>query len=213
METAKPYDILVTDSPDWPLVVVSYSSEGLEPHWAELELTLTEWVRSQVDDQILVTVVTDQKVKNGDTNRFQKIELDRFGLLLDTYARVTKPDEVAALSSLYSLVIDPETGRAEPLPNVGDRYWCLPLVSTESGPKKFKKKPVVIEACRWTGENRSVLADFMDPNQVTFSGRFLYIETLEGKMAASPGDWVIKGLNGEFYPCKPDIFEKSYDGV
>lgn len=55
---------------------------------------------------------------------------------------------------------------------------------------KFQKKPVIIEAYQTDVD--------------------IYIDTLEGKMHASPGDWIITGVNGEQYPCKPDIFEKTY---
>ncbi|PRS47537.1 hypothetical protein [Bacillus sp. MZGC1] len=58
---------------------------------------------------------------------------------------------------------------------------------------KYRKKPVVVEAYQIDKE--------MD------------IETLEGTMKASPGDWIIKGVHGEIYPCKPDIFEKTYEKV
>lgn len=208
----RPYDILVTDSTDWPLIVVSYSPEGLEPYWTELELALTEWVRSQEDDQKKFTVVTDQKVKNGNTNRFQRIELDRFGLHLDTFARVTDPADVGAISSLYLLLVDTD-GVAWPLLPTGGHYQFLPEVSHDIGPRKFRKKPAVIEACRWDGTNQDTIIGFVGPHFASFSGQFLYIETLEGRMAANPGDWIIKGLKGEFYPCKPDIFARSYEEV
>ena len=61
--------------------------------------------------------------------------------------------------------------------------------------EKYRKKPIVIEAYRY---------DLTYPTQ---------IETLEGVMTVSPGDWVIKGVNGELYPCKDDIFKKTYDKV
>ncbi|WP_339182868.1 hypothetical protein [Paenibacillus sp. FSL R5-0701] len=74
---------------------------------------------------------------------------------------------------------------------------------------KFRKRPVVIEAIQWTGENLDEVAD-MDLNYEIRDGMIL-IPTLEGTMVADHGDWIIKGVNGEFYPCKPDIFEKTYD--
>lgn len=61
---------------------------------------------------------------------------------------------------------------------------------SQSKKRKFIKKPVVVEAYQVDKE--------------------MYIETLEGTLKASPGDWIIKGVNGELYPCKPDIFEKTY---
>jgi hypothetical protein len=78
----------------------------------------------------------------------------------------------------------------------------------------FQKKPVVIEAEQFTLENADIVLDFITCNRVpTFDSDgapILLIQTLEGKMVASLGDWIIKGVKGEFYPCKPDIFEQTY---
>lgn len=80
---------------------------------------------------------------------------------------------------------------------------------------KFRKKPVVIEAVRWMGFNSAEIAAF-DP-AVQFEGSdsdlVAVIPTLEGNMRASVGDWIIKGVKGEVYPCKPDIFDATYDRV
>lgn len=86
---------------------------------------------------------------------------------------------------------------------------------------KYRKKPVVIEAVHydWDEDNVSAMdevqdavADFMECN-VTVVGDILEIETLEGTMDAVKGDYIIKGVAGEFYPCKPDIFAKTYEKV
>ena len=79
---------------------------------------------------------------------------------------------------------------------------------------KYKKKPVVIDAFLWKNkpcfpkefENLHPIARITDDEK-------LAIETLEGIITASDGDYIIKGVNGEFYPCKPDIFEKTYEEV
>ena len=77
----------------------------------------------------------------------------------------------------------------------------------------FRKKPVVIEAIRWNGII-STLGQFLDKTPATLlSDGTLIIPTLEGDMKASQGDWIIKGIKGEFYPCKPDIFEATYEPV
>lgn len=83
---------------------------------------------------------------------------------------------------------------------------------------KYKKKPVVIDAWQFTKENykKSVPHIFRDPSISYWSqygGNVIggEIETLEGIMTISENDWIIKGVNGEFYPCKPDIFEKTYE--
>ena len=79
---------------------------------------------------------------------------------------------------------------------------------------KYRKKPVVIEAVEWNGENVFEICDFMKVNvSAIYDGVNLTICTLEGKMGANKGDYIIKGVNGEFYPCKPDIFEKTYEKV
>lgn len=86
---------------------------------------------------------------------------------------------------------------------------------------KATKKPVMIEALKWdkTGRCQSEMARFL-PSKLRYLDYSnchtgdcpeLYIVTLEGNMHVSNGDYVIKGVNGEFYPCKPDIFEKTYD--
>jgi len=76
---------------------------------------------------------------------------------------------------------------------------------------KFRKKPVVIDAVQYDGINESEIEQFVGISYVP--GRDFKIRTLEGDMLASVGDWIIKGVNGEFYPCKPDIFEKTYEAV
>jgi hypothetical protein len=83
--------------------------------------------------------------------------------------------------------------------------------------RRYIKKPIEIEAVQWTGDNRSDLWDFCSLcyfNMDMESGEFkLVIQTLEGSMAASIGDFIIKGIKGEFYACKPDIFALTYDEV
>jgi hypothetical protein len=86
--------------------------------------------------------------------------------------------------------------------------------------EKFRKKPVVIEAIQFFDQPEELIniQDFMGNIDITVDYKNiddpkLKIETLEGTMNASLGDWIIKGVNGEFYPCKPDIFEKTYEPV
>jgi len=78
---------------------------------------------------------------------------------------------------------------------------------------KFRKKPVVIEAVQLTPENIDECIAFCGSCLKAHPLTGVVIETLEGNMLASKGDWIIKGVNGEFYPCKPDIFEKTYEPV
>lgn len=87
-----------------------------------------------------------------------------------------------------------------------------------SGTMEFRKKPVVIEAVQWTGLNIADIAHFMGCEyprlrRADRADDKLEISTLEGTMTADSGDWIIKGVKGEFYPCKPDIFEQTYERV
>ena len=84
----------------------------------------------------------------------------------------------------------------------------------------FRKKPVVIEAMQfWNEPERLVeLSDFVDNQDLRVrypkdGPPVLVLQTLEGEHIASNGDWIIKGVKGEFYPCKPDIFEMTYEPV
>lgn len=83
-----------------------------------------------------------------------------------------------------------------------------------SEPKKYRKKPVEIEAWHLTEEHGSDVAKWCGgswhPTTKPGYTSNLFINTLEGRMQANIGDYIIKGVNGEFYPCKPDIFEKTY---
>ena len=83
--------------------------------------------------------------------------------------------------------------------------------------QKYRKKPVVIEAIQYDGYNQNEIAAFMMQVIKLYHSddgkEYLEIPTLEGDMRADIGDYIIKGVNDEFYPCKPDIFEKTYDKV
>lgn len=76
---------------------------------------------------------------------------------------------------------------------------------------KYRKKPVVIEAIQWQG-NFDEIEKFVGGDAESRNGE-LIIATLEGPLHASHNDWIIKGVKGEFYPCKPDIFKATYDIV
>ena len=96
---------------------------------------------------------------------------------------------------------------------------------------KFRKKPIIIEAVQLKktqvsireitelmGEsvdinNKIELVKFYEFCDIVFSRGYMEIKTLEGTMRANIGNWIIKGVNGEFYPCKPDIFEKTYEMI
>ncbi len=95
--------------------------------------------------------------------------------------------------------------------------------------EKYRKKPVIIETIKWTGKNLLEIITFIDGKKPDIKSRVssgkwedyesivskkgLIIKTLEGQHIASIGDYIIKGIKGEFYPCKPDIFKKTYEKV
>lgn len=86
--------------------------------------------------------------------------------------------------------------------------------------RTYRKKSVVVEAIQWNG-CMDVFNVWLDPPDggsvglpfAPLSSGLLEIETLEGDMHAKPGDWIIKGTAGEYYPCKPEIFEAIYEPV
>ncbi|HEP1371418.1 TPA: hypothetical protein VB420_000022 [Streptococcus pyogenes] len=77
---------------------------------------------------------------------------------------------------------------------------------------KYHKKPVVVEAIQFTGTNYEKIKEFIGQNTLC-STLSIVIPTLEGDMVAQKGDYIIKGIAGEFYPCKPDVFEQTYEST
>lgn len=79
----------------------------------------------------------------------------------------------------------------------------------------YRKKPVVIEAIQYQREDNILAVQEFVGESLKYNpdDNEYYIKTLEGNMKASVGDFIIKGVQGEFYPCKPDIFEKTYEEV
>lgn len=76
---------------------------------------------------------------------------------------------------------------------------------------KYRKKPVVIEAIQFTGDPFPVMQWAKPEARFEVVGESIHIVTLEGVMRADKGDWIIRGVQGEYYPCKPDIFEATYE--
>ena len=81
--------------------------------------------------------------------------------------------------------------------------------------KRYVKKPIPIEAVQWTGMNRAEIANLTHDARFTYNDMDveLYIHTLEGDMHANVGDYIIKGIRGEAYPCAKEIFEETYEEV
>ena len=81
---------------------------------------------------------------------------------------------------------------------------------------KFRKKPVVIDAECWDGNNHEAIVRLSATSPslpIPIGDGRLMCHTLEGVMMANPGDWIIRGVKAELYPCKPDIFEATYEAV
>lgn len=80
---------------------------------------------------------------------------------------------------------------------------------------QFRKKPVVIEAVRWTGDNYEEVKAFLgrDFECQHTCHQSISVRTLEGSLHGNLGDWFIRGVKGEHYPCKPDIFAATYEPV
>jgi hypothetical protein len=83
---------------------------------------------------------------------------------------------------------------------------------------KYRKKPVEIEAVQWVSDNIEQVYEMLGDNLIINTDEDKdevkhFINTLEGKMEMSWGDYIIKGVKGEFYPCKPDIFELTYEKI
>ena len=80
---------------------------------------------------------------------------------------------------------------------------------------KARKRPIVVEAMHFTDENKNKVFNWVSCNHYAdfdeHDNPTIIIKTLEGNMIASIGDYIIKGVTGEFYPCKPDIFDKTYE--
>ncbi len=78
----------------------------------------------------------------------------------------------------------------------------------------YRKKPVTIKAIQWTGNNHAEVNHFLNyKGNDNLLNHHIVIETLEGNMFASVGDYIIQGVQGEYYPCKPDIFHQTYELV
>lgn len=94
------------------------------------------------------------------------------------------------------------------MPDVGPRT----RPSSSPLPARYRKRPVVVEAVQWDGDNWETVLAFTGRG-ISQHGRTLSISTREGTMTASPGDFIIRGVAGELYPCKPDIFDQTYEAV
>lgn len=97
-----------------------------------------------------------------------------------------------------------------------------PASTTDSQVRRYRKRPVEITAIRWLPDDEvaaDTVADWLEDLHVVFriegqgDAASLVLPTLEGDMRADPGDWIIQGVAGEVYPCKPDIFAATYDPV
>ena len=77
---------------------------------------------------------------------------------------------------------------------------------------KYRAKPVIIEAIQWNGKNGNEIKEFAH-DSVEIGNYSILIDTLEGMVVAQIGDYIIRGIKGEFYPCKADIFNEKYEEI
>lgn len=77
----------------------------------------------------------------------------------------------------------------------------------------YRKKPVTIQAVQWTGNNYEEISAFMGRTPEVANNLALVVPTTEGDLYATKYDWIVKGIKGEFYPCKPDVFDATYESV
>ena len=78
---------------------------------------------------------------------------------------------------------------------------------------KYRRKPVEIEAIRWTGDNLIEVLAFCPKAHYEHMSQMLVIKTLQGKMYVDEGDYIIKDLEAEFYPCRPSVFRAMYEEI
>jgi hypothetical protein len=103
--------------------------------------------------------------------------------------------------------------RAATAPDLRAAAWRLAGTGATKRPGRFVKRPVTIEAMRWDGSNAAELATWIgsDAVQILPGDQSLQIPTLEGPMRAPAGWWIVRGIAGELYPCRDDVFQLSYD--
>ena len=126
------------------------------------------------------------------------------------------PEEVERLEEIYSE--DSEEGlENEGWVHTDSEYFLQGPLDLEFIPENYQKKPVVVQAVKFTGENEEELRLFCGDALGEITATEAHIRTLEDgsehqvEHMATVGDYIIKGIKGEFYPCKPDIFEASYE--
>lgn len=121
-----------------------------------------------------------------------------------------------------NVINDPQIVEARACADLMEQERDAVRVQIEANRNRYRKRPVVIEAVQWTGANVSAIGNFVmarPPTSSDVSVDFtadpptLTIRTLEGDMRADPGDWIIRGVKGEYYPCKPDIFAATYEAA
>jgi len=101
-------------------------------------------------------------------------------------------------------------GKAEDLTDV---VQDCPISGGNMCVRTYKKKPIVIQALQWTGLNHTEMLGFTNASVTILNDSDLFVETLEGRMHANPGDYIIRGVRGEYYPCEKSIFEETYEEV
>ena len=159
------------------------------------------------EDLDILATECDYKMIEGCDHRWQKeiqsiIKINDRLFAIDWMQGLTESQENSFYNQPYEVI---ETKKQITI----TEYKKLKI---ESEIIKYRKKPVVIEAIKFNGKNFKECTKFIDKN---YDNTLSYpnVRTLSGTVSIEFGDYIIKGINGEFYPCKPDIFKKTYDEV
>lgn len=166
-------------------------------------------LKRMVPGDYIIKVDNNIMVQHGKPN-FEKQEL--IGSYIKDVVQGVNPNVHMSLEKLQEyfevpIVSCKEQGRQ-------DNDMECTKTKGDCGVKKYQKKPIIVETVQNTGDNVSEIHEFMGDKSrpvYTLNGYVYLIDTLEGTMTANVGDYIIKGVKGEFYPCKPDVFEATYD--
>ena len=160
-------------------------------------------LKRMVPGDYIIKVDNNIMVQHGKPN-FEKQEL--IGSYIKDVVQGVNPNVHMSLEKLQEYF---------EVPIVNDKEKDVNKIANNNcGVKKKKKKPIIVETVQNTGDNVSEIHEFMGDKSrpvYTLNGYVYLIDTLEGTMTANVGDYIIKGVKGEFYPCKPDVFEATYD--
>jgi len=166
----------------------------------------------------------------------QEVSEDEFNLRVGEWAMsdwkvAERSQDVVCKPAADNMTPDPlrelEHRVCREMQGFGERVYAVAEEKNTPGEKsaehrkpgaRYRKRPVVVSAIQWNGSNTDEVSDFIGTTPLfgdlpDAAGIGVCIQTREGNMWAYPGDWIIRGVKGEFYPCKPDVFAATYEPV